>query len=427
MSEYSLPLAKILRARTWFAWGSVGVGIFANVACAQDALRDSLAGEQAAEARKEAIESIPAFMKLGDAKFGLNARLDIEANDNINLSDVARQQDLILRPGFSLVTSIPVSEVNAFYLGLDVAYAKYINHSEFDRILLAPGTEFGFDLYTSGIHVNFHDRVSYTENPIATQGQLSGVADFGEFSNGAGITADWDLRDILLTLDYNHGTVISATSAFSYLNNNSDSLVARATFRPDLPVTYGIEASTGWTYYDETLLSPSQSYSFGAFADWKVTDYLHILPRAGYVAYLFGSSGSSPQVPNESGYYVSAKIQHRVNRIISYDIEGGHDIQLGVYSDLLDLWYARPSLALNLVRDVPIIVHATYERGTDVGNTVLIVNENYSRLEIGVGAIYRLTKAISLRAEYDHVIRESNVPLRGYHQNRILLDCVYEF
>src|SRR5260370_42704233 len=82
----------------------------ATSASAQEALREYLAGESAAAARKQAIENQPANVRLGSASLLLGANLELELNDNINLTDAARQQDLILRPAFNLAGSAPISE-----------------------------------------------------------------------------------------------------------------------------------------------------------------------------------------------------------------------------------------------------------------------------------------------------------------------------
>ncbi|HEX4644935.1 MAG TPA: hypothetical protein VH598_04940, partial [Verrucomicrobiae bacterium] len=173
------------------------VALHAARASAQEALRESLAGESAAAARKQALENQPANVQVGLASLLFGANLEVELNDNINLSDAARLEDLILRPSFNVISTIPVSPLNAIYTSLNVGYSKYINYPRYDRIVIAPGSELGFDFYAGDFHFNLHDRLSYTENPIA-QPELSGVADFGEFSNSSGLDVDWDLNELTL-------------------------------------------------------------------------------------------------------------------------------------------------------------------------------------------------------------------------------------
>src|SRR5438876_5350531 len=81
---------------------------------AQDAIRPSLAGEAAAEARRQAIDKIPYNLQLGPIKFRFSATMGVEYNDNINLAEdgsivvltstgpvvltTSPQDDFILRP-----------------------------------------------------------------------------------------------------------------------------------------------------------------------------------------------------------------------------------------------------------------------------------------------------------------------------------------
>src|SRR5438552_16335754 len=53
----------------------------------QDAVRPSLAGEAAAEARRQDIEHIPYNLLIGPVRFRFSATVGVEYNDNINLSD----------------------------------------------------------------------------------------------------------------------------------------------------------------------------------------------------------------------------------------------------------------------------------------------------------------------------------------------------
>src|ERR1700748_2215654 len=54
---------------------------------AQDAIRPSLAGEAAAEARRQSIDQIPYNLEVGPIKFRFSATMGVEYNDNINLAE----------------------------------------------------------------------------------------------------------------------------------------------------------------------------------------------------------------------------------------------------------------------------------------------------------------------------------------------------
>src|SRR5215813_12571858 len=54
---------------------------------AQDAVRPSLAGEAASEARHEDVDRIPYNLLLGPVRFRVGASIGVEYNDNINYAE----------------------------------------------------------------------------------------------------------------------------------------------------------------------------------------------------------------------------------------------------------------------------------------------------------------------------------------------------
>src|SRR2546427_7569657 len=82
------------------------------IARSQDAVRPSLAGEAAAEARRQDIEHIPYNLLMGPIRFRVSATLGVEYNDNINLAEVNTQEDVIIRPQVNVNAIWPVTQLN---------------------------------------------------------------------------------------------------------------------------------------------------------------------------------------------------------------------------------------------------------------------------------------------------------------------------
>src|SRR5450759_3522073 len=68
------------------------------VARSQDVVRPSLAGEAAAEARRQDIEHIPYNLLMGPVRFRVSATLGVEYNDTITLEAVNTKEDVIIPP-----------------------------------------------------------------------------------------------------------------------------------------------------------------------------------------------------------------------------------------------------------------------------------------------------------------------------------------
>src|SRR6476646_10303943 len=78
-----------------------------GVARGQDAIRPSLAGEAAAEARRQSIDKIPYNLEVGPIKFRFSATLGVEYNDNINLAE----DSTYVFPGNVRITTEPQSDL----------------------------------------------------------------------------------------------------------------------------------------------------------------------------------------------------------------------------------------------------------------------------------------------------------------------------
>src|SRR5437868_1340091 len=157
----------------------------AGISRGQDAIRPSLAGEAAAEARRQSIDKIPYNLQLGPIKFRFSATMGIEYNDNINLAEdgsavffsptgpilvtTTPQSDIILRPQLNMNALWPITQLNTLRLDLGVSYAFYLDHSNYNTngVLVSPGSQIAFDIFVSDFRINIHDRFSLEQDPVA--------------------------------------------------------------------------------------------------------------------------------------------------------------------------------------------------------------------------------------------------------------------
>jgi len=118
----------------------------ASPAPAQEALRNSLAGEVAAAARQIQLESLPYTFKSGDFRLLVVPSLSLDWNDNINSSKTDPEQDFILSPLVQLNASYPITRNNLLSLNVGAGYDKYFDHDQYSTWRLQSGTELSFDI-----------------------------------------------------------------------------------------------------------------------------------------------------------------------------------------------------------------------------------------------------------------------------------------
>lgn len=419
-------------------WFSIGVGRailaaglvvgFGGDGRAQEALRSSIAGETAAAARQVERTDRPYNLKLGPVTFGLTATAEVRYNDNFNLSENDRMSDFIIRPGSRLTTYWPLTERNSLSFIVGVAYEKYLSHSERDRFVIETDTLSGLslDFYVKDFHFNIHDRFSYSLNPV-NESELSQVQEFGGFQNTAGITADWDLNDLILTAGYDHFIFISDTGASDFLNRTLHQFITRASFLVNPTLTVGPEATATLTDYEQTVRSDNTSFSAGLFGNWQVSPNLTLGARSGYVGVSYDAQPGRPATSDLTSYYIGFTVDHSVNPILRYQLSGGREVRNGINSDGLELWYARLNLNWAVLRDITVNTPFTFEHGTGSGGAGAVATESYNRYSIGLNLGYQLTQKIGTSLDYRLTLRDSDVALRDYYQHLIALRATYRF
>jgi hypothetical protein len=392
---------------------------------AQDAVRPSLAGEAAAEARRQDIERIPYNLLVGPIRFRFSATLGVEYNDNINLAEVNEQDDVIIRPQVNLDAIWPITQLNTLRLDLGLGYALYVDHSNANTngVLISPGSQLSFDVFIGDFRINFHDRPSLQQDPIAELA-LSNVVDYGRFENTAGVSLLWDLNKAVATLGYDHYNYVSTTSDFDYLNRNAEELQGTIQFAATSTTGIGLESYAVFNHYDQNVLNDSTDYAIGAFVETQLTNYLKLRVAGGYQWIDFDHTGSVGDQNNLADYYANVLISHRVNATIKQTLAAGHESQLGVNSNYIVLNYIRHTVSWNIIRNTLLSTEFFYEDADESGG---FIGEHLQRYGGALTVGYQLTPHVTLGLRYQYTQKDSDVALRGYKQNRVSVDGTYSF
>lgn len=411
-------------------------------ASAQQALQNSMANDAAAKSRSLQMQNQDYTFKQGDFRMLVAPSLDFEWNDNVFLTQANPQDDFILKPAVRLTTSYPLTQENLLYLDVSIGYSKYFNHSELDTLDLnsGSGSGFSFDIGVKDVSLNVHDRFNYTQDS-AQSAAIANTGSYGTFQNAAGLLATWDLNDVTLTLGYDHQTVLATSSQFNEDNQSSELLSARLGLRVHPRITTGLEATASFTRYDQMMLNNNSSYSIGAYADIRPDESISIQPRAGYTLYDFQQSSTNIQTASLSSWYADLNISHDITKTISYSLDAGHEVQLGIQSDVTEDWYVRPAINWNVIKGWGIRTAFFYQNGTQgQGSTYGPFRLNYSQnFEWYGGSLslsHPLTKRLDLALNYRLTLQSAtssesfasltgNLPGSHYAQNLVELTLTY--
>jgi hypothetical protein len=396
-----------------------------TTARAQDAVRPSLAGEAASEARAQDIDRLPYNLLVGPVRFRVSATVGIEYNDNINYAEQNKQDDVIFRPQVNFDAIWPITQINTLRFDIGIGYSIYANHSEDNTngILIAPSSQLALDIFVGDFRINIHDRFSLQQDPIA-EAAISNQVDYGRFENTAGISVLWDLNQLLLTFGYDHYTYISTTDAFDYLNRNSEELSGTAAYTLSSTTNVGIESYAVYNYYDQVVLNDSTDYSVGGFVESQITNNLRARVAGGYQSINFDSNGTVADFTDVSDYYVNLLLTHQLNSHIRQSISAGHENQLGVNSNSIRLNYVRHTISWNIIRNTLLSTEFFFEDADESGG---FIDEHLHRFGGALTVGYQLTPHVTLGFRYQYTQKDSDVYLRDYMQNRVSVDGTYSF
>jgi hypothetical protein len=408
---------------------AAGLSASLTVPCAsahgQEALRYSLAGEAAAESKRLQMENLPYTIKTGDFRLLLSPSLEGDWNSNVYLSKDNPQDDYILRPALTLDASYPISQRNLLQLNVTAGYNKYFNHNDLSQWFVTSGSALSFDFYTGDFAFNVHDRFSYTQDS-ATEAAVANTGTYGTWQNIAGLSGTWDLQDVTLTLGYDHLNFSSTTSAYDYTSHASEMLVSRAGLNLNPTITAGLEGTASFTSYYQKVLNNNINYSGGIYGAWKPGTSFTASPRFGYTVYDFQQTSYTVKAENQNAWYADLTVNHAPTATISYSFSFGHELRLGIQSDLIEDTYVRPAATWKILKDVSLQASAFYEHGSDKGAPVPgAVAETYDWYGGELSISYSPVKRVNLSLNYRLTLRSSDVPSREYTQNQVGLLVTY--
>lgn len=400
--------------------------VSAPFARSQDAVRPSLAGEAASEAREQDIERIPYNLLVGPVRFRFSATVGVEYNDNITLAQHdEKEDDIIFRPQVNFDAIWPITQLNTLRLDLGIGYSAYVMHPSNDTnaILISPGTQLAFDIFVGDFRINIHDRMSLQQDPIS-EPTISNTADYGRFENTAGVSVLWDLNKVQATLGYDHYTYVSTTEQFDYINHNSEILSGSLSFAVASTTNIGLESTAVYSYYNEHVLNNSTDASGGAFVESQLSNYLRFRLAGGYQWIGFDSGGSVMDNHDVNDYYANILVTNRLNAMLSQSVSAGHENQLGVNSNYVRLNFVRHTITWNIVRNTLLTTEFFFEDGDESGG---FIDEHFHRVGAAGTVGYQLTPHVTLGLRYQYTQKYSDVPGRNYIQNRVSLDGTYSF
>jgi Putative beta-barrel porin 2 len=394
---------------------------------AQESVRLSLAGAEAAAARRQAAGTLGYYnVKIGPTAWTFTGGLTLEGNDNIRLEHNGRA-DVIFRPELRTQMLWPISEKNSLNLSIGGGYSAYLVHPEFDRWFLSPGSELSLDVYAGDFWINLHDRFSVQEDTYADP-TVVGSGNYARLQNTLGLNTTWDLNKLVVRAGYDHVNYVALQgNGGGAPDGQSEVLSSSAGFRILPELLAGIEAGGSFIQYSSSgnsgiFFRRATQWNTGVFAEVQVSEHLSFHGSVGYTMFSPESSGTNTS-KDFSGVYTQIGLTHRLNEFVTYSLTGGRNISYGFYGGTIDLSSANLGLEWHILQKTSLSTSFLYEHGSQF----IIGNETFDRFGPGVQLSRPFTQKSTLSLSYQFYWRESDIPGRNYTANIAALTFAYRF
>lgn len=399
-------------------------GALISTGSAQEAVRASLAGEEAAAARRTAASS-PGYynLQLGPTAWRISTGLGFEANDNIRLVEQGTEGDLIFRPEVTTHTVWPLTDKNSLNLSVGAGYSAYARNSDLDRFFITPGSELSFDLYVGDCWINVHDRISITENSYQDP-TVVGVGNYSQLQNDVGVTATWDLNELVLQAGYDHVNyaLLSGASGDSDGSSEVFNLSAGCNFEPGLQA--GLEVGGGILSYSGTQATFTRAYDWnvGPFLELQLTEKLRLRADAGYTVYSPEAVPSQPDPGDFTAVYGQVSLVHQISERVDYTLSGGRTINFAFFGGTIDLFSVQVQTNWKVIRGFDLSAFFQYDHGAQV----FTGQEDFDRYGPGVGLGHRFNAKLSSSLRYQFYQRQSDLAGGDYSVNSLTLNLTYQ-
>lgn len=397
-------------------------------------------------------------IKAGPIYVTLSAQNSVEYVDNVNLSsgiDSPIKADLIVTPSFSInaVSQMqlnPTGETNTNTMGITMnfGYRDHILQPDLnERILdlnISPDSDLFFLIRIGHFKIRLHDQFSLQSDPV-TDTSLSNVAVFRRFSNTAGVNVEWDVNSAtLINLGYDHTTVralslISLDSgttnnlSTSNINSEADTLSLQGSIKIIPEITVGARSSVSGIHYPGAPWQDSTTYSYGPFAEARLTQYTSLNASCGVSQnepgdVFVGSNAGNSSNSNSTSEYFNIALTNHLNTYYTQTISTGRQVELNLIGMQTATNYLRYSSVWTMNSHIAWHFDAGVEDATDFGTSnIYNVQSNYRRYTAGLSTSYQFSKKLSTSLNYRYVQKDTSDPLQCYKQNDVIWTVNYRF
>ena len=422
------------------AWLALLLALGLVRADAQEALRQSLAGDVAAAGRQQAQSTVGYYNLLwGPVSLRFNAAASAEYTDNSRSSASHQSSDEIFRPSVGADLNWPVTEWNTLNVSLAAGYSFYAQNSDLNQFYLNPGSGISFEMFVGDWVLNFHDRASVSENTYENP-TYNGRSSNAQMQNDAGVSGRWDLNKIVLNTGFDHVNYTSLDGGRGQPDSSSENFSLNLAYKVLPELLVGVEGGLGLISYaaagatNTVAVRDATQWSGGVFSSWQASEHLSMRLDAGYTVYSPGQTGTNlflvgtnivalPVGGDYTALYFQFSVSHTVNEHVSYTLSAGHSVDFAYNGSPTDRYFVALNPRWNFIRNFSVSPSFRWESGSQLATGAT----SYDQYGVGLTVGCSLTQKLSASAYYQWVMETANQAALNYTANIVGLNLAYRF
>jgi hypothetical protein len=384
----------------------------------------SQTGEALAQSLQQSNSNPSYNLRVGPVELRAEGDLTVSVNDNIGLSQSGRVSDIIITPMGVLRGRWEVSDLNTLTFNIGLGYNAYAFNPQYNYVVVAPDSEVNFNFFVGDCNINLHDDFSYQQNPTVV-GQLSNQVRLSQFQNDAGVSAKWDLGDIMVEAAYDHTNLWVTESIYDYLTNQSDIFAPTFTYKINETISTGLSGSISDTRYEQGFQNDYTSEQLGPFVNATFSNFLSLTASAGgYLTQYNEGGGNGDTNSNVESYYASLGVTHQINQAFSESFTAGKQYLPGLTSNYTDRIYATYGDNWQATKEIGVSSSLFWENLTD---SAAVFSEDSNRYGWSLGISDSLSTHMTLTMGYQFILKNADPSFLSYYQDVGTLAMQYNF
>ena len=350
-------------------------------------------------------------VKLGPLPLKVSVGFGIDFSDNIEGTNENRSADLLLRPQVGISGSLKLTKYNSITIQLGIGYLKDLGRPDRDTVLtsaglgLANGSELSFDVKLGNFLVNFHDLPEIPQQQVDFITQRTSLG-YSRFTNAAGLTILWNLNSRLAaSVRYDHINTIGLSEDAKRLGSTDDRASLLLQYDLGDRAKIGVNTAGSSLTYNQRVLNDSNTYQFGGFVEYVLTDYIQVQATLGRQVGTYGSRGITSDASSLKSYYSNLSLLNNLNPYVRQSLSIGHEAQAGTASNFVEINYLRHQTQWEIVAGIRVSTFEFFEDAKESGG---LFAQDIRRFGLGLSFGLDVTKKLNLQLEYSYTNRSGS-------------------